>query len=729
MSNLSQKPAALVPEAVAAPTISAIFTPSAGTLTVLGDASGNTVELSRDVAGTLLINGGAVTVKGGAATVANTRLFQGFGLGGNDIMTLNETNGALPRAKLFGGTGDDTLTGASGADQLSGQAGNDSLLGKGGADSLFGGAGNDTLTGGGGDDQVFGEAGNDRMVWNPGDGSDLLEGGDGVDTAEINGGNGSEQFNVTVAADPARLRFERINPAPFSLDIGTTENLVARMNGGDDTFNAGNIAALAKLTVDGGTGNDTITGGNGADLLLGGAGNDALSGGDGDDVFEWSPGDGSDTVEGQGGTDTLRFFGANIAESIDISANGSRALLSRDVASITMDLNGVERIDLRALGGADKIVIGDLIDTNIQKVDLDLSSANGGGDAAADTVTVNATQSPDNWVISGNAGGVQLSGLKATVHLAGQEVANDRLVLNGQGGDDVINASGLAANGIQLTMNGGLGNDLFLGSAGNDLVTGGGGNDTALMGSGDDTFAWNPGDNSDIVEGQSGADILQFNGSNASETVNISASGSRALLTRDIASVAMDLNDVERIDLRTLGGSDNVIVNDVTGTDLATVNIDLGAAGQVDTVTINATQADDVISVIGDGSSVSVLGLAAQINITHFDPSADRLVINGLGGDDVVAASSLAAGSIQFTADGGDGDDLLLGGGGNDVLRGGNGDDVLLGGPGIDVLDDGAGDNLIVQDAPRIQGLAGDAVHHLDNLGISLLGLSAAELL
>jgi Ca2+-binding RTX toxin-like protein len=193
------------------------------------------------------------------------------------------------------------LTGGSGADQLFGGAGNDTLLGKGGNDLLFGGAGNDTLIGGDGDDQVFGEAGNDRMIWNPGDDSDLFEGGDGVDTAEVNGGNGSETFTIT--ANGTRVRFDRTNPAPFTIDIGTTENLVVNANGGDDVITAGNgLANLIKLTIDGGAGNDTITGGDGNDTLLGGDGNDVIIGGRGndtaqlgagDDTFVWNPGDGS----------------------------------------------------------------------------------------------------------------------------------------------------------------------------------------------------------------------------------------------------------------------------------------------------------------------------------------------------------------------------------------------------------------------------------------------------
>ena len=112
---------------------------SAGTLTVFGDNLNNTITISRNAAGTILVNGGAVAVTGGTPTVANTTVIQVFGLGGNDTITLNEANGALPRANLFGGAGNDTLTGGSGNDQLFGQGGNDTLLGKGGNDFLFGG--------------------------------------------------------------------------------------------------------------------------------------------------------------------------------------------------------------------------------------------------------------------------------------------------------------------------------------------------------------------------------------------------------------------------------------------------------------------------------------------------------------------------------------------------------------------------------------------------------------
>src|ERR1700745_3125785 len=144
--------------------IKATFSPTAHLLTEFGDTLDNTIVTGRDAAGQILVNGGAVPVQGGTATVANAAHVQVFGEGGNDTITLDEANGALPAALLFGGAGNDVLTGGSGADQLFGQAGNDTLLGKGGNDLLFGGDANDTLTGGDADDQVFGEVGNDPVI-------------------------------------------------------------------------------------------------------------------------------------------------------------------------------------------------------------------------------------------------------------------------------------------------------------------------------------------------------------------------------------------------------------------------------------------------------------------------------------------------------------------------------------------------------------------------------------
>ena len=290
------------------------------------------------------------------------------------------------------------------------------------------------------------------------------------------------------------------------------------------------------------------------------------------------------------------------------------------------------------------------------------------------------------------------------VNVAHVELANDRFIANALGGNDVINASALVAGVIPLTFNGGLGEDVFVGSAGDDFINGGDGNDTALMGAGDDTFVWNPGDDDDTLEGQDGFDKMLFNGAAVAERINIFANGGRVLFTRDVANVTMDLNDVEGIDFTARGGADSITVNDLSGTDVTEINLNLESTpgsgvgdGQPDSVTVFGTNGDDVALVAGDATGVSVLGLAAAVNITGSEPANDRLTINALAGDDVVEASALAATAIQLTADGGDDNDILVGGDGNDTLLGGAGDDVLVGGPGTDVLDGGSGDNTVIQ--------------------------------
>ena len=495
---------------------------------------------------------------------------------------------------------------------------------------------------------------------------------------------------------------------------GANDTLVVNGLGGNDAITATTLpAGVVKLTIDGGTGDDTILGSQGADTLLGGDGNDFVFGdngndlallGAGDDLFQWNPGDGNDIVEGQDGTDTMLFFGANITENIDIAANGGRALFSRDVANVSMDLDDVEQIDFRALGGADNIVVGDLSGTDVTQVNLDLRGPVGGGDGAADTITVTATQGDDVLGVAGDATGVSVFGLQAAVNITFPEVANDRLTLNGLGGDDVINASSLEAGGIQLTINGGLGEDILIGSEGGDQFNGGDGNDTAFMGAGDDVFVWNPGDDNDTLEGQAGVDRLDFNGANIAENITISANGGRVLFFRDIANVTMDLNDVEQIQFQALGGADNIVINDLSGTDVPAggVQVDLASNagvgdGQVDRVTVNGAAGNETITVFANAGVIGVNGSSAPVTIFHAE-SGDQLVINGGAGNDTINASTLPLGAITLTLDGGIGDDTLVGALGSETLLGGVGNDVLNGAAGDDTMIGGVGNDAYVVD-------------------------------
>ena len=224
-------------------------------------------------------------------------------------------------------------------------------------------------------------------------------------------------------------------------------------------------------------------------------------------------------------------------------------------------------------------MINDLTGTGITQVAIDLAATGTSyGDGQSDQVIVNGTAGNDFITVDRSGGAIRVSGLAETVTIAHAEGALDRLTMSGGAGDDVIDASGLPANQIGLVLNGGTGNDVILGSRGNDSVNGGIGNDVAALGDGNDLFTWNPGDGSDVVDGQGGVDTLVFNGANIGENIGISANGGQATLTRDVGAVTMHLTSVERIELSTAGGADHITVNDLSGTGVRQVAIDLAAS-------------------------------------------------------------------------------------------------------------------------------------------------------
>jgi hypothetical protein len=260
------------------------------------------------------------------------------------------------------------------------------------------------------------------------------------------------------------------------------------------------------------------------------------------------------------------------------------------------------------------------------------------GDNGDDAITVNRDAAGQILI---NGGAISVQGDQPTL------TNTTEIDVFGGNGNDTISLDNVAPPAGQALptahLFGGNGNDTLIGGAdedtldggaGDDTVVGGKGTDTAFLGAGNDTFIWNPADGNDVVEGGRGFDTLDFLGADrpAGETFSIDPNGSGATFNRPAGTI--DLTDVERIQFEAQGQhSDNITINDLTGTDVKQVAIDLGAGtaggdGQVDKVFINAIHGQ-AITVADINGVVTVSGLTNSMTISNFEENLDQLFING----------------------------------------------------------------------------------------------------
>jgi Ca2+-binding RTX toxin-like protein len=278
---------------------------------------------------------------------------------GNDSLAVLAKNSEIVTAALNGGPGEDVLTGSDTGDSLEGLDGNDRLVGAKGGDDMSGGNGNDTL------------------VWNNGDGSDSIDGGAGNDTTEVNG-NPTLGDAFTLEPNAGRIKFQRLNLVPFTLDASTERFQVNGLGGDDSVAASAGVGALILLSVDGGAGVDTVNGSDGPDLILGGEGNDILNGGDGDDrivgdrgndtmnggagddALVWNNGDATDVMNGDDGRDDVEVNGAPAAGDVfTVQPNGTRIKFERpNLVPFSLDIGSSETMHANGLGGDDSITVG-----------------------------------------------------------------------------------------------------------------------------------------------------------------------------------------------------------------------------------------------------------------------------------------------------------------------------------------------------------------------------------
>ena len=216
-----------------------------GLLSVTADNGGDDITVTRDAAGQILINGGAVSVQEGQPTLANTTRIDVVGGNGNDTISLDNVappaGQALPTAHLFGGNGNDTLNGGAGNDILDGGNGDDTVVGGKGADMASLGTGNDTF------------------VWNNGDGSDLVEGQAGFDTLVFNGNDASGSLEQVAISATTLSRVQ----GNVTMDLNSVERIELNALGGADNITVSDLTGtdVKEVAIDLGADEqaDTVT--------------------------------------------------------------------------------------------------------------------------------------------------------------------------------------------------------------------------------------------------------------------------------------------------------------------------------------------------------------------------------------------------------------------------------------------------------------------------------------
>ncbi len=384
--------------------------------------------------------------------------------------------------------GNDLFNGSDFASVLTvyGGGGNDTITGTGLADSIYGGDGNDIIAGAAGVDLLYGEAGDD--TFNEGatsNGGDTFTGGLGTDVVSY--ALRTAVITATIAAgvadDGAAAEADNIVAGVESVTGGTANDV---------------------LTGDGN--NNVLSGGAGNDTLLGGAGDDTYNGGAGDDIFdEGATASGADTFIGGAGTDTVDYDSRTAVLTVTMDGILANDGLSGEGDNVKADVenlvagtqadsitgNSLDNVITGALG-ADVLTGGAGNDTFLEgAVTSGADTFNGGTGVdtvdysariAVLTVTMDGVAADDGLASEGDDVNADVENLKAgsaADSITGNDLANH---IDGGAGADIID--------------GGIGNDILFGAAGADTLSGGEGDDT--LDGGADANILNCGNGDDI---------------------------------------------------------------------------------------------------------------------------------------------------------------------------------------------------------------------------------------
>jgi Ca2+-binding RTX toxin-like protein len=439
-------------------------------------------------------------------------------------------------------------------------------------------------------------------------------------------------------------------------------DLVVRVEGGSELSR--DVAALVSvLRITGSAGDDVVT------VLDTGIPVDTpivFTGGDGNDRFDASLATGAVNLTGNGGDDVL------IGGSANDTLNGGSG---KD------ELIGNTGDDLVQGQGS----TGDTLDGGDGN---DTLNGGSGNDLIRETFTGNATLTNSAMTGRGNDTVVDAERAELTGGGAAQTIdvsafftaGLTSVTLDGGGGDDVL----LGSDGSDVLVGSG-GSDRIEGNAGNDRMIGGSGADTLIGGAGDDLLK-GLGGSGDRLSGGDGNDTL--NGGRGIDRVIETGDVDFTLTTISLTGLGTDV--VQAIEVAELNGGDSDNVIDVS--------VFVGFKG--------------FTQLRGNGGNDLLIG-SAMGDVLNGGDGNDTLL--GKAGDDTLNGEDGNDGLSGFTGDdvinGGRGFDRGFGGQGNDSLLGGNAVDTLIGGEGDDTIDGNDGTDTLVGGTGNNDASSGDVIN------------------
>lgn len=626
---------------------------------------------------------------------------------------------------LQGDVGADTLDGGPGEDVISGGSENDTVNYSTSTEDLqisLDGQANDGLPsepdfikedvenvfGGQGDDTITGSPVNNRFEGGAGD--DSIDGGDGVDV--VIGGGDSDLLAGGAGFDYVEYP-------------GRSEHLELSIDGqaNDGAIDEGDDIRDDVEYVTGGYGDDELTGGDNTDFLDGDQGDDTFFGGDGDDTFIGDAG--NDVFHGEAGSDRVSYEGHSegVTVTLDGQANdgkpGETDLVGADVENLwgtlhddnfTGDDNaniltgifgsdtihggdGNDEIDGYGWVGDDDHLFGDAGDDEVvggtmQKIQDPVwrfaGPLYGTSDIHGGTGNDKLYGSADGSEIFGDEGDDLIQGWFATDQIAGGD-GSDTVSYHYTYGPVNVSLDGAANDGM-ANENDAIAGDVenAIGSWGKDTVTGNEGDNELLGHRGDDTVSGFGGN--DVLNGGVGTDVL-----NAGDGDDLITSIDEYVDTVDCGAgtdaVVGDANETLSADCEQSGLAARVeFKHEYSDADVLEFRAVAGVANNVSVVRSGTTYTfSDSGGALLAGRGCTQSG-ANSVECADLNQNAYQIDIQTRDGNDTIDVDSSV--KIYTDLDGGTDDDLLLGGGGMDYLYGGwSGDDELYGRGGEDIAD------------------------------------------